>query len=720
MHIRIRGHGQRAAGGSAAFGDVHGCGGQHRRVIAAVDGHGQGTGGRAAVSVGRRERKGIGETFPHPQALHRGQRIIQAICIVARGIQCERAIEPGRTCLRHKTHCIVQIRVRRRGQRAVDVGRILNNGSRGCGDDRRVVAAVDGHGQGIGASAPAPVGYREGKGISEAFPRTQALHRGQRIVQRIGIVAVGIHGKCAVQTGRAGLRNESHNIMHVRVHGRGQRAADAGRIFTNGSRGSGHGGRVIAAAVDAHGHDRGRRAAVIVGHRDRERVAQAVRGAQSPHCGQGGVQHIGIVAVGIHAERAVTARRIGQWREADRIMHIHVRGHGQGAAGDGSVFVNAHYRGGQHRRVIAAVDGHGQGAGGRAAVAVGRREGKCIGEAFSHTQALHRGQRIVQGIGIIARGIQRERAVAARRIGLRREADQIMNIRIHRRGQRAADVNRIFGNGSRGSGHGGRVVCPVDDHSQGIGGRAAMVIGHRERKGVGEAFPHAQALHRGRGIIQDIGVIARSIQRERAVTARCIGLRREADRIMNIHIRGHGQDAADAGRILGNGGCGSGHDGRVVCPVDGHGQGICGRAAVSVGHCKGESVGEAFAHAQALHRGRGIVQGIGIVAVGVHVERAVLTGGIGLGEECHCIMGIRIHGRGQRAADVNRILGDVVRCRRHGGRVVCPVDGHGQGTGGRAAVAVGCRERKGISEAFPHAQALHRGQRIIQDIGVIA
>ena len=76
MHIRIRGHGQRAAGGSAAFGDVHGCGGQHRRVIAAVDGHGQGTGGRAAVSVGRRERKGIGETFPHAQTLHRGRGII--------------------------------------------------------------------------------------------------------------------------------------------------------------------------------------------------------------------------------------------------------------------------------------------------------------------------------------------------------------------------------------------------------------------------------------------------------------------------------------------------------------------------------------------------------------------------------------------------------------------------------------------------------------------
>ena len=644
MHIHIRGHRQRAAGSGAAFGDVHDCGGQHRRVVAAVDAHGQGAGGRAAVAVGCRERKDVGEAFANTQALHRRQCIIQGIGVIARGIQRKRAVKSRRACLRYKVRNIMKIRIDRRGQGAADPDRILNNGGCGSSHARRIVTAVDGHGQSVRPRASAPIGYRERKGVGEAFARAQALHRGQRIIQGIGVIARGIHGKCAVQTDRAGLRNESHNVMHVRVHRRGQHSADADRIFADGSRGSGHDGRSIAAAVDAHGYDRGRRTAVVIGHCNGKAVGQAVRGAQSLHRGQGGIQHIGIVAVRVHTERAVTARRIAQGREADRIMHIHIRGHGQGAVGDGSVLVNAHYRGGQHRGVITAVDGHGQSVGGRAAVAVGCRERKGVGEAFARAQALHRGQRIIQGIGVIARSIQRERAVEPGRACLRYKTRGIVQIRVHGRGQRAAEADRIFNNGGCGSSHNGRVVAAVDAHGYDRGRRAAVIVGHCDGKAVGQAFAGSQALQCGQGRVLHIGIVAVGVHAERAVAARHIGLGREADHIMHIRVRGQGQGAAGGSAAFGDvHDCGGQHR-RVIGAVDNHGQGVGGRAAVPVGHRKGESVGEAFAQTQALHRRQAIVQNVGIVPGSVQAERTIQARRIGSRGERQNISGIRVRG----------------------------------------------------------------------------
>ena len=339
------------------------------------------------------------------------------------------------------------------------------------------------------------VGHREGEAVGQALPHSQAPHCGQRVIQGIGIIARGIHGKSAVETGRIGLRSETHHIVQVRVRRRRQRAADHRRVFGDGSRGRGHGGRVVA-AVDAHGHNRGGRAAVVVRYRNRKGVGQAFANAQALYRGQRGIQRIGIVAVRIHAERAVAARRIAQWREADRIMRIRIRGRGQHAAGNGAAFGDVHGCGGQHGYVVGAVDGHAQGIGGSAAVIVRHREGETVGEALPHTQALHRGQRIIQRIGIIARGIQVERAVAAKRIGLRAEGHNIMRIRIHRREQRAADTGRILGDGGRGGGHCGRVVAAVDAHGHDCGRRAAVVVRHCNNKGVNEAFTRAQALYR--------------------------------------------------------------------------------------------------------------------------------------------------------------------------------------------------------------------------------
>ena len=251
--------------------------------------------------------------------------------------------------------------------------------------------------------------------------------------------------------------------MQIRVNRGRQGAADAGRILGNGRCGRSHGGHVVA-AVDMHGHGSGGRAAVIFRDRHRERVGQAFARAQALHRGQGGIQHITVVAVGVHAERAVGAGCIGLGREADHIMHIHIRGLGQRAAGNSRSFGNIYGCGGQYRQIVGAVDGHCQGIGGCGPVIVGHRKGEGLCQALTHAQALHHGQRIIQDIDIVAVGVHAERAVETGGISLWAEGHNIMDISIHGRGQRAADHRRVFCDGSRGSCHRGRVIAPVDAH----------------------------------------------------------------------------------------------------------------------------------------------------------------------------------------------------------------------------------------------------------------
>ena len=825
MQIRIHRRGQFPADSGRILKDGGRGRGQHGHVVSAVDGHGQGVGGRAAVPVRDFEGEGIGKLFPYSQALHHGQGIVQGVGVITRGVHRKRAVEPQCGGLRHKTHHIMQIRIHRRGQFAADAGRIFDNGGRGRSHRGQVVSAVDGQGQSVCGRAAVIVRHSEGEGVGEFFTHAQALHRGQRVVQSIGVIAAGIYAQRAVEPQCGGLRHETHHIMQVRVHRHGQRAADADRVLDDGSRsrphtgqivgavdsqrqrignraavpvrhrkhecigeffthaqtlhhgqgiiqgvgimpgnvqsefavtahhialgderqdimdirirghrqiaadadrilknhgcGRGHRGRLVAAA-DAHGHNSGSRAAVSVGHGDRKGVGQAFAGSQALHHGQRGVQGIGIVAVGTQSERAVTARRIGLRGETDHIVHIRIRGQRQRAAGNGAVFGNAQDCRDQHGRVVGAVDGQGQAIASRAPVAVGNRETERVGEFFSHAQALHHGQGIVQDVGIIARGVHRKCAVQAYCARLRQEGQYIVHVHIHRHGQRAADAGRILGDHGRGRADRGNVVGAVDGQGQRIGNRAPVTVGNREAEGVDEFFTHAQALHRRQRVVQGVGVVAVGVQGERTVQARLVRLRKKSQHVVQVHIHRRGQRAADSGRAFGDHGCGRAHAGQIIGAVDGQGQRIGGRASVAVGNREAEGVGELFTHAQALHRGQGIVQDVGVVAVGVHGELAVQTRCARLRQEGQHIMHVHIHGHGQRAADADRILRDHGRGHADRGYIVGAVDGQGQSIGNRAAVPVRHRKRESVGECFPNAQALHRGQRIIQDVGVIA
>ena len=275
-------------------------------------------------------------------------------------------------------------------------------------------------------------------------------------------------------------------------------------------------------------------------------------------------------------------------------MQVRVHRHGQHAADAGRILDNGG-RGRAHRGyVIAAVDGHGQSIGGCASVIVGHREGEGIGEFLAHAQALYHRQRVVQGIGVITAGVYAQRAVEPQRGGLRNETHHIMQVRVPRHGQHAADASRILDNGSRGRAHTGQIVGAVDGQGQGVGGRAPVPVRDLEREGIGELFAHAQALYHGQGVIQGVGVMPGSVQSERAVAAQHIVLGNERQNIMDIRIRRRRQIAADADRILKNHGRGSGHRRRLVAAVDAHGHNSGSRAAVPVGHGDRKGVGQAF------------------------------------------------------------------------------------------------------------------------------
>ena len=55
----------------------------------------------------------------------------------------------------------------------------------------------------------------------------------------------------------------------------------------------------------------------------------------------------------------------------------------------------------------------------------------------------------------------------------------------------------------------------------------------------------------------------------------------------------------------------------------------------------GEGVGKRFPHAEPLDRGRGVVQRIGIGAVGIQRQGPVGSGGVGLGKEGNAV--VRVH-----------------------------------------------------------------------------
>ena len=289
---------------------------------------------------------------------------------------------------------------------------------------------------------------------------------------------------------------------------------------------------------------------------------------------------------------------------------------------------------------------------------VRNREGEGIGEMFPDAQSLHSGQSIVQDIGIVAVGVHCELAVEAHCARLREKSQHIVQVHIRGHGQRAADRDGILGDHGSGRADRGYVVGAVDRQGKGIGDRAAKPVGNRKGEGVGEMFPDAQALHHGQGVVQGIDIAARGIHRERAVEPHCGRLGQIAYDIKQAGVCRRGQQAGNIDAVLGDHIHGRFHAEAAAAPGDRDGQGIGGRAPMSVRHGIGEFFGKMLVEQQIDHGKQAGVQGIDVGTVGIEGQPAVTAELIGFGNKGHNVAEIRVSGRDEMTRVGNIRLGN--------------------------------------------------------------
>ena len=175
------------------------------------------------MPVADRIGDGAGEGFAHAEGLYGGQAVVQDIGVGTIGVEGKGPVGSGRAALGDERNGVVSIRVlrRRQGPRCGDLRIFGDGGGSGC-NGRRVVGAVNGDGEGIGADSAVVVRDGIGEGVGKRFPNAERLHGGQAVVQDIGVGAVGVEGKGPVGSGRAVLGKEGNAVVSIRVLRRGQ------------------------------------------------------------------------------------------------------------------------------------------------------------------------------------------------------------------------------------------------------------------------------------------------------------------------------------------------------------------------------------------------------------------------------------------------------------------------------------------------------------------
>ena len=326
MDIRVRGVGQGAVdrGGKVFHHAAGGCG-DRRDVVGSVDGHGQGVGGRTAVSVADGVDEGVGDGFARAKALYGGQAVIEDIGVGAVGVQGQGTVKPGSAVLRKEGHSVVDIRVLwvRQGSCGGDLC-VFGDGGGSRGDRRDIVGSVDGHGQGVGGRAAVSVTDGIGEHVGGGFSGSEPLYERGRIVQRIGVGAVGIQRQGAVGSRLIQFWREAHDVVGIRVMGRGQdsRCHDL-RVLSDGSGCCGD-CRCVVGPVDGYGQRVGGGSAVIVRDGVGEHVGGGFPGTETLDDGRSVVERIRIGAVGIQRQGSVRSGGIRLRREGYGVVSIRV------------------------------------------------------------------------------------------------------------------------------------------------------------------------------------------------------------------------------------------------------------------------------------------------------------------------------------------------------------------------------------------------------------
>ena len=275
--------------------------------------------------------------------------------------------------------------------------------------------------------------------------------------------------------------------------------------------------------------------------------------------------------------------------------------------------------------------------------------GEGIGQRAAGIQGLHGGQAVVQDIGVGAVGVEGEGTVRSGGVGLGNEGHSVMDVRVRGVGQGAADRRgKVFHHAGGGCGDGGRVVGAVDGDGERVGDCAAMPVAGGVDEGVGDGFARAEALYQRRGVVERVGVGAVGVQGQGSVKPGLGNLGGERQGVVDIRVlrQRQGSRCGDLSVLGGRcGGCGDGRD--VIGAPDGDGQGVGAGAAVPVRDGIGEHVGGGFSGPEPLDGGRGVVQRIGVGAVGVQRQGSVRSVGVGQGREGHGVADIRVLRLGQ-------------------------------------------------------------------------
>ena len=577
-----------------------------------------------------------------------------------------------------------------------------------------------------------PVRDGVGEGIGHGFAQPEPLYGGGAVVQDVDVGTVGVEDQGPVQARRGRLRHERYDVVGVRIGYGPQRTESYGLDVLGQARGLHRGHGQVVGAADVYGDRADRDAAVLILDRIVEGFGQGLSLSERLHGGQAVVQRIRVGPGGVEGQGAVQAHRSLR-REAQQVADdtvprvVRVRGRNDPAGQEERVLLHADADGRGHGRVVGAVNGYRITSVQGGAKDIGHLVREYVQQCLARSQALHRAQIVVQGIGVGAVGVQGECAVQAVQSGgaVCQPVEQAAQDaeRIGRNGQSARGGELDVFRDVAGAGDHARFLQAVDGHRQGIASGRAVVVRHRVGKGVGERLTRSQRLYDGKVVVQGIEIGAVRIHRQGAVGSGCGRLGNEGDGVMGVRIPGDGEvPTGDDLGVFGNGGCRRRYGGCVVCAVDGHGQGVGAGAAVLILDGIGKDFLKGFPDSQTLHDGKVVVQGVGVMPGGVHDQRAVDAqfGGGHEGEDVadHAVLGVvGIGRRGKRSAgDRCDVFRDLDGGRRGHRRVVCAVDGDGQCAGRGRAVVVRDRIGEGVGQRFTRGQALHRAEAVVEGI----
>ena len=488
----------------------------------------------------------------------------------------------------------------------------------------------------------------------------------------------------------------------------GQGAADGDRrigLVGRTAGVTGDHGRIVAAG-DGDGHRFGRtHPALVVGGGVGEGDVAAGAVGQGIEVAARGV---GVRAVGVEQQAAVAGAQARRQRVAgDRAIDVGGRRY---AAGEHRVLAGALAVVARHRHVVGA--GHGDGH------RLGRTHpalvvGGGVGEGDVATGAVGQGIEVAaRGEGVAAVGVEQQAAVAGAQVRRQRVADD-RAIDVGGRRDAAGEHRVLAGPLAAVAGH-GQVVDRGDRDRDRGGGRAAVAVTDGVADGVAAEVVRVRRVGQG----------AVGVDGHRAVQGRGRG---DGERVaVDIAVVAEHGDS-DRRVLVGGGGVVLGHR-RVVGAPDGDGQGRGGGAAVAIGDGVGEHILQGLSGLQPIHQRIGIIDRIGVSAIGSQIQGAVaarnsrghlpghradvaagghardrsIQGGAVRTEE----IAARHHVAARPAARVRAGLERAARVRAGLRPVVDDGDGQRPGQGGVAerigqldgeAVAVGCtRVRQGV------------------------